>query len=33
VAAGSNRIYVEVGAANDAAIKVREKATFLGLRR
>jgi len=33
VAPGSHRIYVEVGAANDAAIKVREKATFLGLRR
>lgn len=33
VAPGSHRIYVEVAAQDDASIHVREKTTFLGLRR
>ncbi|MEW5880631.1 MAG: cytochrome c oxidase accessory protein CcoG [Pseudomonadota bacterium] len=32
-APGSHRVYVEVAAQDDASIRVREKTTFLGLRR
>jgi cytochrome c oxidase accessory protein FixG len=32
-AAGSHRVYIEVKAQDDATVRVREKTTFLGLRR
>jgi hypothetical protein len=31
--AGSQRVYIEVKAQDDATVRVREKTTFLGLRR